>query len=405
MRIDPHSSDRPLVAFAVAGLLLTLSLLALDASPFGVGMLPEQQVGKLQRTFGTVQRRHQGSLVWRPLQSGSLLFEGDSVFTGLQSSGSVRLDDGTTLEIDPSSLVVLERIAPRRGPSAVLVEEGGVRGQANARGLTVRAAGSTAALSPHAAAEVRVEGNRAEVSPSSGHVEVAARRESGVAVEPGTTMRVSPQGSSVVRWPVRLRSPEDGEFVRYRDEPPDVRLSWSDESASAASVQVACGLESPRRVMLAGTASGATLSMRGPGMCRWRVLDESGVELSEERRFAVVEDRPPLPLSPTGDRVLLAPTGETVLSWSRVSGTERYRVELARDAGFEETLVTRDVQGAEQVVLTLPAEEHRYHWRVRGAHGEPEDALWSVAESFRLTPFAASAAPSRLDAEVRFDAP
>lgn len=402
MRPQPGSSDRPLTYFALAGIAVSLGLLATDRSPFGAGIAPEKSVGFVSRTLGSVQRRHQGSLVWRTVYDGARLFEGDSIFTGPGASGAFRLEDGSVLEIDESSLIVLEHAGRR--DTDVRLEEGRVRGESATAELRMHAGKSTALLGRNAIVDVAIDAERTEIFSAAGPVMVSPSGKPAVALDPGSEMRITGGDAIAETFSLRLTAPDNGAFVRHRGNgAPLVKLTWRGKDPAAANVRLACGMESVRLIAVSTTSNELDVTTPESGVCRWRVLDANGHERSEERRFAVVEDRPPVPLRPVADELVVAPSGDALLAWTRVNGAERYRVELSTDPTFETPSIARDVEKAEQLLLSLPASEMRWHWRVRGLDGGPL-APWSPPETFRMTTVAGSEAPTRLDAEVRFDA-
>src|SRR5438552_9871808 len=66
-------------------------------------------IGIVIRRANDVRRRYESSLVWSRLDSGDPVYDRDTVYVPEDSLATIRLEDGSTLDIDASSLVVLHR--------------------------------------------------------------------------------------------------------------------------------------------------------------------------------------------------------------------------------------------------------------------------------------------------------
>ena len=85
---------------------------------------------------------------------------------------------------------------------------------------------------------------------------------------------------------------------------------------------------------------------------------------------------------------LLAPGNEAVgvtipvtLRWSALTGTDRYDCDVARDAGFTDSVRVEQTLTGATLSLSHLLPGVRYYWHVR-AHANKDDAAWSTTQSF-----------------------
>lgn len=111
------------------------------------------------------------------------------------------------------------------------------------------------------------------------------------------------------------------------------------------------------------------------GDWHWRIASVDA--LGEARAFGphrAFRVRPP-PAAPATHEALAQPGG-TRLAWGATAGAQRYEVEVARDADFEQVLhrLAADATGA-----TATLDPGRYQWRVRGLEADGLAGTWSPA--------------------------
>jgi hypothetical protein len=103
-----NRTDR-ILFFVLTGIACALSYLLYDDTllfpPPKKATL--EQIGTVTYAVKDVRKKSMTNFMWLPSESEDLVYQGDSIFTGDDSSASVKLTDGTLVDVKSNSLVVL----------------------------------------------------------------------------------------------------------------------------------------------------------------------------------------------------------------------------------------------------------------------------------------------------------
>jgi len=397
-RPAPESGSLRDVVLGVTGAVIALVSLGAALRPTPPRARSDRDaVAHVQLATGAVQVRPAETLGWQTTSRGDDVHESDAVYVPPGSEARVVFLDGTVLELDERSLVVIE---PRRGAGrSITLRQGSVAGLAGTVPLTLTTKDGEATLPPESEARVDVTGGQLAVSVKKGRASVVAKGKS-TDVEAGARVRLMDEMELLPSWPVTLASPEAHHRELFRGTRPSITLSWQG-SVKGARVQVA---KDRLFAFLARdvAVSGSELKLESvsAGVTWWRLVDGSGVPVSEARRFSLVEDLAPALRLPRPGEVVLAPPGTRVeFAWTPLPGVSRYLVEVSASQGFEPVAVSEVVSGT-QVKLPVSLAEGNWHWRVRAADDAMGEALPSEAARFRVIHKAILDAPELLNPEI-----
>lgn len=383
-----------LVAAACAATAITL-LAAEQPRESGGFAVARPAVGTVAEANKPLRLRSAEELGWRNIAAGAEVRERDALFVPPATAARLSFKDGTTLELDERSLVVIE--APR-GRKTVALRQGSFAGVAGNDGMLVQTPQGTAQVAPSSQLQVALgQGGKVELEVVRGQATVGDKT---LAV--GQRGELSQQGfAETAPWPVKLGAPERGKRVFFRGGPPPVTLDWKGDLPEGALVEVARDRGFAFVLQQKTSADKAlTFAATEPGVYWWRVVDAAHTPLSEARRFSLQEDVPPAPISPRPGEVVLASDGKGLrLVWAEVRGVTRYRVELSGAADFSRVEVERSVTGT-QLVLDQPLAEAGWYWRVRSADEDRGDSGPSEAVGFRLIHKRILDAPELLAPEI-----
>lgn len=378
--------DRDALLAAVAALFAAASVVLLAQPPpalrgEGGG---EPPVATITAASSPLRLRPADALGWSNVAAGVPVHERDALFVPPGAEARLTFLDGTTVELDERSLVVVE--APPRGGRQVSLRQGSLAGTAGRAGLVVSTPGGSARLGANAQAQVAVGKEGAvQVEVTKGEAQVQGAQGS-ASVREGQRGELSAQGfQAAAPWPVALDLPQRGQRRFFRGTPPTMELKWSGEVPAEARVQLARDrgfnflLNAPR-------AEGGALQYQPAeaGVYWWRVVDPDGEAVSEARRFSLLEDVPPAPLAPRAAEVVLStPEHPVTFTWTQVRGVARYRLELSASPDFREVALEQTVDAPRaRLVLDLP--EGTWHWRVRSADEDRGDSGPCDPIAFRL---------------------
>ncbi|MEK7704818.1 MAG: hypothetical protein AAB426_07650, partial [Myxococcota bacterium] len=407
-----HGARRPARRFSDR-LLVTVSAMALLATAWAIRhelgharsstLQPSLRVGAASVVLGGAKRRAAEDLVWERLRPDEGLASGDGLYVPDDGLVEVRFVDGTSLVIEPGSLVVLDAppaIVKRSADVALL--RGGLSGVAGTSGARLHRGSIDVTLDPEAQAsvgadasggvDVRLHRGTAHVGQASGALEPIAK---------GELVRLAPGGHlDRRRPPVELMAPDAGGRVYFAGGQGAVEFSWrTEEPIVVFELADDRGFE---RMMLSRAVHGSSVRIEqlSSGAYFWRVRHPGHAWSSEARAVALPEDRPPVPIWPGRRQILYLPGDETtVFLWTSLVGVRSYQLQIARDAHFQELAFER-VSSAPQQQLGAFGPEGLYYWRVRSQEAERGESPYSATTPFRLIVEPLPAPPDLFDAEL-----
>ncbi len=365
------------------------------AAPVRTDLTP---LAAVRAASGEVKRRPAAMLGWQRLARDMGVFEGDAVFVPPGAAATLHFDDGTELDLDERSLVVVE--VPKQGVRTLQLRQGSVSGRVGEVTLDIQTPNGTAQLGRSSEARVELAQGTLAVAVKKGSAAVA-HQGSKTTLAQGQRASASQNGVVAEKpWPVELGEPAANLTRVFSGAPPALSLTWSGAVSPGARVQVA------RDRFFAFLdrdvpAVGGTLTLERPavGVSWWRVVDAQGGALSEARRFVFSEDVAPVTMLPRQGDVVLAPEGGVVaFAWTPLVGVSKYRLELSPSQGFEPVTLTHDVTQAEaRLPLALP--EGTWFWRVRVVDDRDASANSAIAR-FRLIHKGIPEAPELYNPEI-----
>jgi hypothetical protein len=392
-----NRSLRDVVLAVIGAIIAILSLTAALRPTPPRARTGRESVAHINLAVGSVQVRPAETLGWQTAARGDEVYESDAVYVPPGSEARVVFLDGTVLELDERSLVVIE---PQRGVGrSITLRQGSLAGVSGSVPLSFTTKDGTATLPPSSEARVDLTEGQLAVSVKKGKVRVEAKGKA-TDVEAGSRVSMMEEMVLLPSWPVTLLLPEAHHRELFRGALPTITLKWQG-SVKGARVQVAKDrLFAFLSRDVATQGDELTLASITPGVTWWRLVDAAGVPLSEARRFSLVEDLAPALRLPRPGEVVLAPPGARVeFAWTPLPGVSRYLLEVSASQGFEPVTVSETVSGT-QVKLQMSLAEGSWYFRVRAADDVMGVMLASEAVRFRVIHKAIPEAPELFNPEV-----
>lgn len=364
--------DLLISGLGLVGLVVVLFFVFSGLEPRAAQRTDAPVVGQTEYVASIARRRTVGTMVWNDLQRGREVFEGDAVFVGPSSATTIRMADGSILEVDENTLVV---VTAGEGDTTIDVKEGSVGGHGP---MVVRGAAGSVTFREGTRGRVLVSPNGdTRVQISEGVADLSAGDGSANEMSAGQMIDVDGDGvGELIRMDIQLTEPSAGKVVFIPAEEASVDFGWvTSESEGKFTMEVAFD---PRFERLAGRVAGKAMEASqalSPGVYYWRV--SRGDSISETRRVTVFHDEPPVLYRPRADQEYAI--GDTpAVAWTRIGGIRDYELRVEKRYGGGEEMHLVEGQTWQRLRLDPGA------WcaRVRTKRGEAGQAPWSEQRCF-----------------------
>ena len=363
-----------------------------------------EEIGVLIIKRNVTQRKQNKEVFWENVKDSYPLYNRDTIRTGNNSSALIKLKDGTQLDLEENTLIVVDFL-PNAAGSSIDVGQGSLRarralpsdGKEGTAGVAGVAAGqaSGAQAGVVSTLQIRASGQTINVGNADIHLQQKQGQKSvNLTVNRGKLKIASASGGTKTlgtnqklnidasgRLKIRdlyfiLQQPQDGSrFVTNRKKSP-LSFSWQKASKKKQSpggpvLQISKKSNFSRVIhQFALTEKNNSLKTNvSHGLYFWRIAylpsqSRSYKGLSAIYGFTILKSEEVRLESPPNKHIISFFENEPLvnLSWSNNPFAYSYDVEIAKDRKFKQVVVKKTVQGSS---TSLILGEGSYYWRVR----------------------------------------
>lgn len=345
-----------------------------------------EQVGKLGVRNGSIQRQMRTHAEFKPVDTQAPLYNHDTIVTGPDSTATIQLDDGSTIELGPSTMVklIFETRLSLQGiarTATVDVVTGQVASQSGGKdNVLLRSKNKEILLGKNAreTLQVSLPARRTTpkpiVRPTIPPIAAAPSPSPSPEPSPVVVAAASPSPSPIPelkgKYIVKFVSPRAGErlsldkFPRALERP--VNLEWTITPPNTP-VEVILRKRGAKAddqplvkqiVKATGRRGSVRTVLKEPGSYEWEIRGPQGQQLTRfplisrfslNPEFEGIETMPPLVGGQVGAnnryRGELLDQFDITLQWKPYPGISKYQLQLKRNPGEAQSLLERAVTG------------------------------------------------------------
>jgi FecR protein len=357
-------SSKDILLVSVAATIIAAASFAIYKDYTRAGKGSGVEIGTVVFKKKRAERKFEGSSDWEYVQQNIPVYNYDSIRTSEGSSAVVHLKNGSKIDLDENTLVIVTLIEDQAvidfAGGSVSASKGG-----ESTGLKLRSGKTDIKV---AAGSMSVSGKGEKdisVNVSSGSSDVSVGGKA-MTVKENQTAVVKGGDADVKANPVALEYPSQSAFIPLDSNgSAQITFSWK-STASSATLQVSQNRSFKNNVVTGKGSSSYAASLQ-KGDYFWRVVSTANEE-SEIRKFSVLEDRPVLPISPKQNESIsfIKDLPSVNFIWESSPLASSYDIEIAKDPFFSKKELIRSSSLASLAIDTL--EEGTYYWRVRGVY-------------------------------------
>jgi hypothetical protein len=331
------------------------------------------EMGKANQSIGDVKRRQSTRFRWFPVEDGQKLYLGDSVRTLQDSEVHIELGDGTKLDMNSNSLIVLQK---SEGQTQVQMLYGDLSFKGGSQGFFLQIGNQILEVSDAQGAvsqkdgftQIQVKEGKIKVNVDGKLQEIGRRTE--VQILPNQSARIldlayeplEPKPHAIIMIPAL---PVGSILLPTHSEKHAVQFAWrSSQAILGAALEISKLRDfSKLELRVPVTSSGTKVPLLS-GKYFWR-LTAQGRAISEARFFQL-EKRLPLQLtSPLeGEVISLDGSSKVLLQWLGAPYSDHYLVEVATDSEFKKIVFTENKK-RQTTSFFYTRRMGKFYWRVK----------------------------------------
>ncbi|MCE9501425.1 MAG: FecR domain-containing protein [Leptospira sp.] len=336
-------------------------------------------IGTLVFKKNQVHRKFDSQVVWSVIDSNGFLSNKDSIRTEALSDATIKLNDGTEIQINENSMVFLDLSG--FGGTTLDFKEGSFK--------VTRSKDSSFFRSN---LTIKSKDGSVEVGNSDVHVEKTAKQNLSVFVEKGTATVIQENGKSrkiqeheqaelaakgeisVKKVPLKLSIPPDQHRIISLVNSSAVNFEWQNTPHhSSYKIQVSRRPDFSSILHSVSVNGNKTQLPLIDGTYYWRVVSvnsQSGREdSSETRKLVVLKNSAPVPHSPEeGSTITVGKEkSEVEFDWSKADLAQKYKLEISESPEFSGKIIVKDADS--HMISVRDLKPGNYFWRVTGSSG------------------------------------
>ena len=316
-----------------------------------------KQIAYLEFKTNDVKRKLSDSLIWDAIDKNDTIYFKDSVLTLDNSEAIVRFSSGEEIEVNPNSLVVLEKVQ-----DSVFINfvKGDIFTKSSAKGLKIKFNDK----------EIDIKNARASISSKaisvlSGSIDIGDKK-----IKAGELAEITKEGIGKIEKNIFvIYKPQVNEKILLNKLNGAVEFNWktSDDEGRKYQIQISKTSDFKNLVFKKeGIISGSVSTNLAEGIYYFRLLTIQGnsIRTSPHQKFTLIFEKPTKIISPLPNEIYKYNKTQASInfSWSASMFQDKFVIEISGENDFKNTLIKKEFY-KDHAVLELS--QGSYYFRVK----------------------------------------
>jgi len=323
-----------------------------------------EAIGTITFKKRSASRRFSDNVIWDEIEQESEIFNYDAIRTLEYSSAVVSLKDGTKIELDQNTLLVV--ILSDKGLN-INFDKGGVSARSGAGTkvpITLQSKDATIALDK---GDVSINSSDAgmNIYVNSGTAKVAAQgREMSITPLEAAVLKNGAVGSEKIS--LFPESPVNNSNLLTFGRSRSVKLSWSCEPPGDVNVDVSNTSDFKNILSRYSSVNSSLEVTLPPGDYYWRIV--RGNIISRPVKFSILSDRKPELIAPHMNQKISVTEGAEIVTfqWVKSDYALSYQLTAARDSKMSDIALT--LASKVNIISTPKLDPGKYYWIVKSVY-------------------------------------
>jgi outer membrane protein assembly factor BamB len=351
-----------------------------------------KKIGTITYKRKVAQRKYVSQVVWEDIEQNTPVYDNDSIRTADLSEAVINLGDGTRINLDENSLILLassgEGINIDFSHGSISANRGGA-GTGDAAKINIQSKDAVVSIEKGDVKLSRSGEKKLDVTVSDGKAEIKTDKgEKTVGKDEKAT--ITGDVTRVSRLTLKLSSPApNSNFISAAAAMP-VDFRWEPlEKGAAATLEISRDGNFSGKTVSRPVLKNASVENLGEGSYYWRITafnrTANAAEYSDARKINIIRERPVRPVYPRNNEIITYSVKPPIVHfrWEGNDLASEYIVEISRDPAFKSMVRSVATQITDAPGDRLDA--GTYYWRVKSRNASVASYTGtSAVSSFRI---------------------
>lgn len=345
----------------------------------------EEKQGFITYKYKIAQRKYPSRVIWEDAEQMLPIYNKDSVRTDFLSEAIVTLNNGVKIELDPDSMFVLNisdkkvNIGIEKGSFSVST----TKSLLDANNFSINFKDVELGFQDNTG-EIKLAENGDYlniISNKGGTIITNGNSKNTIFEKQQGTLNIS--NGNLERLDLDYFDMMPANNVRYftNEDTREITFEWKNPKNSDIIIQISPDRTFSEKVLSVQTKETNYTKKFEEGIYYWKLLSNSK-EISEVRKFRIINNPPLKLISPSDKKQFKDKTGEVLVNfvWTKRELALSYYLEISNDSSFKNSIFSRSIFKRR---FSLPLPLGKYYWRVKSSDSIP--GANSKSEIFSFT--------------------
>ncbi|HPS58952.1 MAG TPA: PQQ-binding-like beta-propeller repeat protein [Spirochaetota bacterium] len=355
-----------------------------------------KQIGTITFKRQVAQRKYLAQVVWEDVEQDVPVYNNDSIRTATDSEAVIHLGDGTDINIDENSMIMLSTLEDEININfehgTISANRSGVSG-VDIAAINIRSQDTTVSIDKSNIQLTQMDNQSLDLTVSDGTAKVSSgKEETLVNTNEKALISADRKETKIVKLNFILKEPGPDRFYMLDAQSGDIIFIWDAEgNVQDFTLEISGDRDFKKLLVSRKTGAGKqTVEKLNNGMYYWRVSafngDTKQAEYSEIRKVNLLFKKPVKPVAPVQGELISQTAGENSVSfrWIDDELANDYELEISQDKEFKTPGAIHKTRLKNIVIDNLAQGE--YYWRVKSniTTGIDSFSRTSLVSSFRV---------------------